>query len=118
MVLDIHANSLARFGGSEGIRDPGAVESAISAAQWAYHYEHGDLFDLAACYAFHIAQSQAFLDGNKRTGIVAALAFLQFNGLPDKQDDGTLYAAMIAIAEKRMTKADLAGVFRRLYSAV
>lgn len=114
-LLDIHADSLAEFGGSEGIRDRGTVESALNAAQFAYHYGQRDLFELAACYAFHIAEAQAFLDGNKRTAIVAALTFLQANGLPDKRDDGTLYDAMIAIAEKRMSKAGLADALRSFH---
>ena len=115
-LLDTHADCLAEFGGSEGIRDEGAIKSALNAARFAYHYTAGDLFDLAACYAFHIAEAQAFVDGNKRTGIVAALTFLQSNGLSDKRDDGTLYQAMIAIAERRMDKADLAATFRRFYN--
>ncbi len=70
---------------------------------------------IAAAYAFHIAQAQAFLDGNKRTAITAALIFLEQNGVPTKTNTSTLYDAMIGIAERRLTKADLAQIFRELF---
>jgi death-on-curing protein len=66
-VLYLHDESLARLGGSSGVREPGLVESAPGSAQNAFWYGHGNLFDIAAAYAFHVAESQAFVDGNKRT---------------------------------------------------
>lgn len=63
---------------------------------------------------FNIAQAQAFLDGNKRTAVATALLFLAENGLSKKPDAEALYDAMIAIAEKRMTKGELAGSLRVL----
>lgn len=74
------------------------------------------MFGIAAAYAFHIAQAQAFLDGNKRTAIAAAMTFLEWNGIPTKTSTDMLYDAMIAIAEKRMTKGELAEVLRGLFS--
>ena len=109
---DIHSDSLTQFGGSPGVRDEGLVESALGAAQNAFYYGSGDLYEVAAAYAFHIAQAQAFLDGNKRTGIGAALTFLEYNGIQTRLDDGTIYDAMIAIAEKRMNKAELSQTLR------
>ena len=64
-VIDIHARSLGEHGGSEGVREPGLVESALASAKNIYHYTGGDLYDVAAGYAFHLAESQAFVDGNK-----------------------------------------------------
>ncbi|SRR6266542_1252259 len=66
-------------------------------------YGQGDLFDIAAAYAFHLAQAQAFLDGTKRTGVGAALVFLEGNGVSVPEATEALYAAMIAVAERRMT---------------
>ena len=78
-----------------------------------YYYGQGDLFDLAAAYAYHIAENQPFVDGNKRTAITTALAFLEFNGVATSAvTNAQLYDAMIGIAEKRMDKAGLAEVFR------
>ena len=75
-VHAIHARSLAEHGGSAGIRDSGLIESALASAKNTFHYANGDVFDVAASYAFHLAESQAFIDGNKRTGVVAAMVFL------------------------------------------
>lgn len=113
-VLYLHDESLARYGGSGGVREPGLVESALGSAQNAFWYGHGNLFDIAAAYAFHIAESQAFVDGNKRTAAAAAIAFLRTNGVPFPKDDGSVYAAMIEIANKRLDKPGLAAVLRKL----
>ena len=69
-VLQIHSRSLAEHGGTEGTRDPGLVESALASAENTLHYGGGDVFDIAATYAFHLAESQAFIDGNKRTALL------------------------------------------------
>jgi len=113
-VLYLHDESLARFGGSSGVREPGLIESALGSAQNAFWYGHGNLFDIAAAYAFHIAESQAFVDGNKRTAVAAAISFLRLNGVRFPKDEGSVYKAMIEIAEKRLDKAGLAVVLRLL----
>ena len=113
-VLYLHSQSLARFGGSAGIRDLGLVESALVSAQNTYWYGHGDSFQIAAAYAFHLAEAQAFIDGNKRTGVAAAITFLALNGIHIPKDDGTLYQALIDTAEKRLDKTGLATVLLRL----
>lgn len=80
----------------------------------AYFYGQGDPAAIAAAYAFHIAQNQPFLDGNKRTAMGSALTFLKLNGVaPTNFDSDELYDAMIAIAEKRLDKAGLAEIFRQ-----
>lgn len=73
-----------------------------------YHYGGGDLFDVAAAYAFHIAEAQAFLDGNKRTAVAACFRFLEENGVTTVFDAIKMYDAMIAIAQRQLTKAQLA----------
>lgn len=110
----LHEESLARYKGSPGLRDEGLLQSALAAAQNTWLYGNGDCFDIAATYAYHIAQAQAFFDGNKRTGAGAALLFLDLNGWPGVVDDGMLYDAMIAIANKEMDKQGLAKVLSRL----
>jgi death on curing protein len=112
-VLQIHTRSLAEHGGSEGIRERGLVESALASAKNTFHYGHGDIFDVAASYVFHLAESQAFVDGNKRTAVVAALVFLARNGVYAQPSKWGLYSAMIEIAEKKKTKANLAENFRK-----
>jgi len=90
------------------------VLSSLGAAENVYYYGGGDRFEIAAAYAFHIAQAQAFLDGNKRTAVAAALLFLRANGIQGVPEQGRLYAAMIAIAERRLDKAGLAALLREL----
>jgi death-on-curing protein len=115
-VLELHADQLRLFGGSDGIRDPGALDSAVATATATFGgaYLHEDLFHMAAAYAFHISQNQPFLDGNKRTALNAALVFLDVNGWIVSDPQETLYDAMIAIAEKRLDKNGLALAFRKL----
>ena len=112
--MDIHHASLERHGGIDGLRDPGLLDSTLMQPEATYYYGQGDLAAIAAAYAFHIAQNQPFLDGNKRTALGSALLFLKANGVDvDKYDDVQLYDAMIGIAEKRIDKAGLARIFRR-----
>ncbi len=111
-VMALHRQSLDEHGGIDGARDPGAIESAVASAQNTWAYVHGDLWDIAAAYAFHLAESQAFLDGNKRTAIASAVAFLCANDCRDEGDEDSLYAAMIAIAKRELDKAGLAAVLR------
>ncbi len=113
VVEELHKQSLEMYGGSPGIRDQGLIESALGSAMNAYFYGSGDLYDVAAAYAFHLAQAQAYLDGNKRTGAGAALLFLRGNGVDRVPTDAETYNAMIAIAERRLDKPGLAEIFRR-----
>ena len=112
----LHQKSIARFGGALGVRDRGLFESAIIQPQHTYYYAGGDLFDVAAAYAFHLAEAQACFDGNKRTAVASAFAFLMLNGVSTDFDSMPLHQAMIAVAEKQVDKVELATIFRRLCS--
>lgn len=88
VVLDIHRASLERHGGMDGLREPGLLDSALMQPEAAYYYGQGDLAASAAAYAFHIAQNQPFLDGNKRTAVGSAYLFRKANGADvDRMDD-------------------------------
>ena len=113
----LHRRSIERYGGTLGIRDHFGLEAAVNHPKNVFYYGQGDSFDIAAAYAYHIAESQAFLDGNKRTAVAAALNFLNLNGVTTLFDASAIYDAMIAIAEKRMTKFDLASVLRKQVSS-
>ncbi len=115
-VLRVHRESLQRHGGSPGIRDEGMLRSAVDQPLNDFFYCAADLFGIAAAYAYHIAQAQAFRDGNKRTTIVAALTFLEQNGVATRRSTARLYEAMAGIAERRLNKADLAAVLREVFS--
>ena len=71
---------------------------------------------MASAHAFQISQNQPFVDGNERTGLLAAIVFLDLNGVTIRDPDGRLYEAMIAVAERRMNKATLAATLRGLSS--
>ena len=115
-VMRAHRDSLDRHGGIDGVRDEGAIESALAAAQNTWLYRGSDVFEIAATYAYHLAESQAFLDGNKRTAIASALTFLELNGAYATPNQAELYDAMIAIAARRMDKAGLAAVLRKQFT--
>jgi death-on-curing protein len=113
-VMRIHARSLAEHGGADGVRDSGLIESALGSAKNTFFYGTGDLFDVAASYAFHLSEAQAFLDGNKRTAVGAALIFLARNGDYVMPPFRQLHQAMLDIAAKRMSKESLAKMLRDL----
>ena len=115
-VLLIHREQLIRFGGGDGLRDQGLLESAIAMprASFGGQFVHEGLFAMAAAYAFHIAENQPFLDGNKRTAVLSAVVFLELNGYVVDEPPSFFYDAMIAIAERRLDKAGLADLFRAL----
>ena len=112
-IEEIHRDQINAFGGIHGLRDDGALESAIAQPMNVYFYGDGDLYEIAAAYAFHIAESQAYLDGNKRTGVQAALDFLEVNGIDTSglPEQGA-YDAMIRVANHELNRSGLAHFFR------
>ena len=115
-VLLLHEDQLARYGGATGVRDPGALDSGVAMPQATFdaQFVHEGLFAMAAAYAFHIAQNQPFVDGNKRAGLAATLVFLDLNGISIADPEGKLYSAMIDLAERRLYKDGLAALLREL----
>jgi len=113
-VIALHDMQLERFGGLAGLRDAGLLESAMAMPQAGFggHYMHADVFEMAAAYLFHLVKNHPFLDGNKRVGFHAADVFLQLNGyLLDLTQDAA-YELVIATAEGRTTKEQIAAAFR------
>ena len=112
-IFELHADSIERYGGSVGIRDRGLIESAVAVPRQSFggEYLHATIFEMAAAYAFHLAENQAFVDGNKRVGLAAATAFLDMNGYDLIERDDRLYTAIMALSAKTLDKAGLARVF-------
>jgi death-on-curing protein len=79
-ALEIHARLIEEFGGGHGLRDEGALESALAAAENRAYYEDADLATCAATYAYHLSQAHAFVDGNKRIAAALSEIFLELNG--------------------------------------
>lgn len=113
-VLEIHRDQVERYGGKTGIRDLGLLQSAIAmpAAGFGGRYLHDDLFEMAAAYLFHIVRNHPFVDGNKRTGAVAALVFLSLNGVEIQAGEDIFEQTVRAVAEGKMDKSAIAGFFR------
>ncbi|MBI4903468.1 MAG: type II toxin-antitoxin system death-on-curing family toxin [Acidobacteria bacterium] len=112
-VDELHHDSIERHGGTHGIRNEHGLESAVAQPMNVYYYGGGDLCEIAAGYAFHIAESQAYLDGNKRAAILAAMVFLEINGCSTELlSEDRLYDAMIQIANHELDRAGLAAIFR------
>jgi death-on-curing protein len=81
IVLDIHAEQLALFGGGDGMRDLGLLESALARPLNKFAYGETDIAALAAAYAFGIARNHPFVDGNKRAAFGSMIVFLGLNGI-------------------------------------
>ena len=115
-ILEIHEDQLAKFGGSDGIRNRDGLESAVFQPQQTFGGNdlYPDVYIKAAVLAFGLAESQAFVDGNKRTALVAALTFLKVNGQQVPLAEERLYEAMIDIANHKLIKEKLAELFRDL----
>ena len=79
-MLAIQRRLIEEFGGIHGIRDGGALESALCAAEQRAYYEQADLSVCASTYAYHLTKAHAFLDGNKRLAAAVAEIFLEMNG--------------------------------------
>jgi death-on-curing protein len=111
----IHHRQIAEHGGSEGLRDEGLLLSALARPQnlHAYGEPAPDLASLAAAYAYGIARNHPFVDGNKRTALVAARTFLILNGvdLEATQDDKVL--TFLNLAEGAISEEELADWIRK-----
>ncbi|HEY9824296.1 MAG TPA: type II toxin-antitoxin system death-on-curing family toxin [Stenomitos sp.] len=79
-VLVVHDRQIQLFGGQYGLRDAGLLNSALARPKHFFFYEDADIPRLAAAYGFGICQNHPFIDGNKRTAFVVAVAFLKTNG--------------------------------------
>lgn len=114
-ALLIHRDQVDRYGGDDGLRDLGLLESAVAAprAMFAGELLHEDPFQIAAAYLFHIVRNHPFVDGNKRTGAAAALVFLDLNGVEIEVGDDDLVECVLAVAQGERDKAAVAEFLRR-----
>lgn len=97
-IVDAHARQLRIFGGAPGIRDHGALESAVGQPINKWRYEGAELPELAAAYAFGVVRNHPFTDGNKRAGFMAMLGFLILNDVPFAPDPAEATAIILGLA--------------------
>ncbi|MDP2735390.1 MAG: type II toxin-antitoxin system death-on-curing family toxin [bacterium] len=114
-VVAIHRDQVERYGGDPGIRDIELLKSAVAmpTAGFGGDYLHTDIFEMAAAYLFHIIRNHPFVDGNKRTGAVAALVFLMMNGVELHATEDKLEAMVRSVAEGKTDKTRVASFFRK-----
>lgn len=113
VVFAIHDRQLAEHGGLDGVRDKGAVESALTRPQNLAAYTEPDVAALAAAYAFGLARNHGFIDGNKRTAWVIARLFLADNGCRLAFDAADAVKTMEAVASGSLGESQLADWFRQ-----
>jgi death-on-curing protein len=109
----VHERQLAEHGGPSGLRDPGALESALARPKYLAAYGDPDAASLAAAYAFGIARNHAFIDGNKRSAWVIARLFLSANAVAFSFQREEAIATMLALAAGELTEDELADWFRQ-----
>ena len=110
-VLIIQRKLIDRYGGIHGVRDEGAMESAIKAAENRYNYETDDIAKLAATYAYHLSQAHAFLDGNKRIAAAVAGVFLEINGARLDATQNEIIELFLDIAASRVSRDEVENKF-------
>jgi len=103
-VLEIQSQLIERYGGIHGLRDEGALESALNTAENRAFYEDAPVDILAATYAFHLSQAHAFLDGNKRIAAAVTGVFLELNGAWLNASQDEIIELFLDIAASRITR--------------
>jgi len=106
-VIALHEMQLRRFGGPGGIRDPGALESALGRPLNKWQYEGADMAQLAAAYAYGIARNHPFVDGNKRAAFVSMMLFLRKNGVRFAPSQAEATIIILALAAGEVSEASL-----------
>ncbi|OGA56824.1 MAG: death-on-curing protein [Burkholderiales bacterium RIFCSPHIGHO2_01_FULL_64_960] len=114
VIIAIHEVQLAEHGGGTGVRDAGLLDSALGKPQQLNNYGEPppDAAALAASYGYGISRNHPFIDGNKRTGYVAAELFLRLNGWRLNADDASCVVTMLAVAAGDITEEAFAAWLR------
>ena len=114
-VLQVHRDQADRYGGHQGIRDLGLLQSAIAAPSAGYSggYLLDDVYEMAAAYLFHIVRNHPFVDGNKRTGLASALLFLYVNDIEVEAPLGETERLVLAVATGEADRPEVARFLRK-----
>jgi death-on-curing protein len=114
-VLELlHGESIAEYGGADGLRDGGLFESALARPQNLFAYEGvSDVARLAACYGFGLAKNHAFIDGNKRIAFIATGLFLRLNGYRLVADQVQATLTVLSVASGAFSESEYADWIRQ-----
>src|SRR5712691_10164462 len=107
MVREIHNEAIARFGGSDGVREVALLESAVAAPQASFGGKspYADLAEVAAACLFYLCRNHPFIDGNERAALGACIVFLRLNGLEPRTDGPDWVALVLAVASSALDRA-------------
>lgn len=108
-IIRIHQRQIEKFGGMDGIRDEGLLESALAqpCASFGGQLLHATIYEQAAAYLFHLVQNHPFLDGNKRTAFAAMSTFLKINGYRFLLSKDEAYTLVMRVAQGQMKKPEI-----------
>lgn len=112
-IARMHMDQLAEHGGGLGLRDAGLLDSAMARGRNLYAYGERDLVVLATAYASGIVRNHPFIDGNKRTGFLAAYVFLAVNGFEIVAEESDVVMTMLALAAGELADEVFAAWLRR-----
>ena len=110
-VTALHDRAIALTGGPPGLRDEGLLDSALAAPANRFHYEGADLATCAATYAFHLVRNHPFVDGNKRVGLAASIAFVRLNRAEFNATEDELVEFFLALAAGDRTREEAEAAF-------
>ncbi|MEI6263392.1 MAG: type II toxin-antitoxin system death-on-curing family toxin [Deltaproteobacteria bacterium] len=110
-VIDIHERLIEEFGGINGLRDEGALESALSSVENRAYYENADILICAATYAYHLTQAHAFIDGNKRIAAAISEIFLDINSIRLNATNDQIVDLFLSIASGEKSRNDVEQIF-------
>ena len=113
-AIEIHDYQIEHFGGASGLRDIELLKSAIGmpSATYGGNFLHPSIYEMAAAYLFHLVENHPFVDGNKRVGAMAALIFLDLNGIDFNASDEEFTAMVLRVASGKMLKAEITLFFK------
>jgi death-on-curing protein len=116
MVREIHAEAIARFGGSDGVRDSALLESAVAAPQASFGGKspYRELAEVAAAYLYYLCRNHPFIDGNKRVALGSCIVFLRVNGVEPRPDGPEWEELVLAIASGSLDREQATIRLRRL----
>lgn len=117
-MLALHKESIAAFGGSDGMRDEGLLDSALARPENLFCYGSPTLYEPAAGYTYGIAKNHPFIDGNKRTAFLTGAVFLMDNGFQPMVSEAEVVSAMTGLAAGQLTEAEFAQWLAQSFTAI
>lgn len=116
IVREIHAEAIEQFGGLDGVRDENLLASAVLTPQSSFGGKspYRDIIEIAAAYLFYLCCNHPFLDGNKRTAMMAAIVFLRLNGFEPSADKPPWEKLMLSVASGEIDREEVTAQLRKL----